>query len=973
MDGGEVEDALSRILSDLESLPPDDPLPDSSLRDLLSLLASPSSPALCSSPFGEDDAFPLWPRLSSSGLSLSTLLRPLSAAMDLAFPRSSLLASRVYLSLLLTHSAPVLSIFSPLAFLSLLGSLRRAIKPLPSPPQADRRRKRKLGRLVPPDDQMEDQEHDAAANEDQILIVLGLLDSALSRIRLDSSPDGFKSLVDTVAAVLSSSFVDHHRFSSVCFQIFYSLICRPEHGDHTTVTAEVLKSLAMLILSSPPKSPLRVGTLGFVIRKIVPLSKEHVEIRKALVYFPRYLASKAPERADPRAAAVDAMLEVVRVFQKEDQVGFAEYVVKMTQGKSQLRLLSVDLILGLLTSLPDPLGVDETVEPAKCWGMKSLKALLQRCSDSMGGIRARALTNIAQVIEFLLKSARSSARLQQGIEFGNAEFNELLRKRCLDEKAAVRKAALLLITKSTALIGGQIDEVVLRTIGSACLDPLVSIRKAAVSALSEVYRQFPDERVITEWLHSVPCLIVDNETSIQEDSENFFLELILDQISIASDVSISDSAKDLESVIPDRVLVLLKGLCNMEVLPSVGKICNSLGKKKKLKASVVTSLQNIISISESLWLRKDLPIERWIAPVGAWKLLSEVSLFTPKAVDWRFLHHHWNLLDKAMTLGKDRELDRTEPNSVTWVGDRVSLLQTISNVSLMLTPVAASELAADLLRRIDEFNMHLCEVDAHAKALRTLCKLKAVSPEEGNDLIAKWVHQLLSGALGIVESYMSRVSETVNTDCFVTPSGTREGNNEEASCKLLPQAITAIFTIGSLALIYPSAELHHIAALLHTIITSGKPGAKATKLKGLSISMKEIAPSLYIQAWVTMGKICLVDDKLAKRYIPLFVQELESSKCAALRNNILVVMVDFCVRYTALVDCYIPKITTMLHDPCEVVRRQTFILLSRLLQRDYVKWRGVLFLNFLLSLVDDSEKIRNLAEYLFGNILKGQL
>lgn len=59
-----------------------------------------------------------------------------------------------------------------------------------------------------------------------------------------------------------------------------------------------------------------------------------------------------------------------------------------------------------------------------------------------------------------------------------------------------------------------------------------------------------------------------------------------------------------------------------------------------------------------------------------------------------------------------------------------------------------------------------------------------------------------------------------------------------------------------------------------------------------------------------------------------------------------------------------------LGDPCKLVRRQTFILLSRLLQWDYVKWRGVLFLQFLLSLVDESEKIRELAHFLFGNILR---
>nr|POF26523.1 condensin-2 complex subunit d3 [Quercus suber] len=101
-----------------------------------------------------------------------------------------------------------------------------------------------------------------------------------------------------------------------------------------------------------------------------------------------------------------------------------------------------------------------------------------------------------------------------------------------------------------------------------------------------------------------------------------------------------------------------------------------------------------------------------------------------------------------------------------------------------------------------------------------------------------------------------------------------------------------------------------------------------------------------------MGKIFIVDGKLANNFIPLFVQELEKSDCAALCNNLVVMMADFCVRYTALIDW------------------QTFILLSRFLQRDYVYWGGVLFLRFLLSLVDESEKIRQLAEYLYGNILK---
>jgi hypothetical protein len=40
------------------------------------------------------------------------------------------------------------------------------------------------------------------------------------------------------------------------------------------------------------------------------------------------------------------------------------------------------------------------------------------------------------------------------------------------------------------------------------------------------------------------------------------------------------------------------------------------------------------------------------------------------------------------------------------------------------------------------------------------------------------------------------------------------------------------------------------------------------------------------------------------------------------------------------------------------------------MQRDYLKWRGTLFHRFLLALVDESEKIRQLADFLFGSILK---
>lgn len=256
-----------------------------------------------------------------------------------------------------------------------------------------------------------------------------------------------------------------------------------------------------------------------------------------------------------------------------------------------------------------------------------------------------------------------------------------------------------------------------------------------------------------EWLHCIPRLITDNESSIQEECENLFLELVLDRVTRAGHTNFpssksffSDSTlkaksfeRELEFVFPEGVLGLLKEICNGEVTPWVKKICVSLGKKKRLKPKISSALQNIIRTSESLWLSRPMQIEKWTAPPGAWLLLSEVSAFLSKAVDWEFLHHHWKLIDKHEPDGEVRSpfqqgfcdgdvVGTDESDSVTWAGDRVFLLQTISNVSAELPPEPAADLAHELLTRIEDFNMHSAEV------LVKYCHLCLVMSFEGSSI-----------------------------------------------------------------------------------------------------------------------------------------------------------------------------------------------------------------------------------------------
>ncbi|CAN1247584.1 Condensin-2 complex subunit CAP-D3 [Linum perenne] len=1012
----EEQELLSRLIANLEearedtsSQTPTHPLSRSALNDLHFILNADDSHLL-------DQFFSL---LSLKSLSPSSLLPPLTSAMDSGPVNLSLLSSEAYLSLLLCPNSPVFTLFNPMSFHSLLRSLRRALKsPRPSVQgddtpsstgiQVPKRRKgvrggrNNRGKNVCNDGEDADDGESEVTKVKLFCTVVEKLALVLDFIHLSRFPDCLKSLVQTVVDIpvlasemlgVSSAFANG--LVDLCSRIL-SRVLKPEHGDEGETTVELFKSLAPLILGV--KSQARNFALGFVKNLITGSARSCQGANKACQNLPHYLILKAPDKAEPRGLAVEAIIDIVKVMDLSDQILFADYVVKMTQGKANLRLLAVDLILNLLLLLKDPFGLNTDDELKNSWGFKCLEALIQRSSDSSALTRARALSNLAQMVGTLSSDERNHAILRRAMGLGEANgdkdesrIDDILRRRCMDEKANVRRSALLLVSKLTAILAGNLDGVVLKTMGMACSDPLVSIRKAALSALSQTVRTSSDESAIIEWLHSVPRLIADNETSIQEECENLFLELVLDRVSKAgnnpgmqSSSSLSHSKvhkmgveKEIELLFPG-VLVILKTICNGEVTPWVKKICSSLGKKKRLKPVIATSLQNIIRTSESNWLRHSMPIDKWTAPPGAWLLLSEVSAHVSKAVDWKFLHHHWQLLDK-FGAAKECNAEEDDPdessinsNSVAWAGDRVFLLQTISNVSVELPPEAAADLAHNLLKRIEDFSMHSTEVNAHVKALRTLCKRKAADPTEADTLVVKWVHQVLSKASKILEKYIADNSRVDNENSFFTPPRNGSSKSKKAACtsRLLSEAVTAVHTTGSLVLVCPSADMNNVIPLLYTIITSGNSDPKLSKLPGPHIPVKETAPSLYIQAWLTMGKICLADGKLAKNYIPLFVQELEKSDLAPLRNNLVVTMADFCVRYTALVDCYIPKITKCLRDPCELVRRQTFILLSRLLQRDYVKWRGVLFLRFLLALVDESEKIRQLADFLFGNILK---
>ena len=115
------------------------------------------------------------------------------------------------------------------------------------------------------------------------------------------------------------------------------------------------------------------------------------------------------------------------------------------------------------------------------------------------------------------------------------------------------------------------------------------------------------------------------------------------------------------------------------------------------------------------------------------------------------------------------------------------------------------------------------------------------------------------------------------------------------------------------------------------------------------------------------GKLCLQNEELAKKSVVQMARELETSPSATIRNNIIIILCDLAVRYSAKVDPYIPIISSSLKDNSLLVRKQTLTLLAQLLQEDYIKWKGSLFFRFVAALVD--EELNHFAEFCLVHVL----
>ncbi|KAF7241176.1 Condensin-2 complex subunit D3 [Varanus komodoensis] len=289
----------------------------------------------------------------------------------------------------------------------------------------------------------------------------------------------------------------------------------------------------------------------------------------------------------------------------------------------------------------------------------------------------------------------------------------------------------------------------------------------------------------------------------------------------------------------------------------------------------------------------------------------------------------------------------------------VHILSVIGSTAKHLPSSIRNRVIDDIKRRLLEFQFPLLAISPAVETTQKLCIASAESPKE-------------------ILALQSEVFEDIllACECYISSIVLQEHGAEQLQEDVL---VKHLFTLGEAVQMCPGKVGKRTFLLIQSILASpdsmgqeSSHGDNEELLPSQPLSQFQgsVMPSaVRAHAFITLGKLCLQHEDVAKKCIPALARELQVSKDVAVRNNVILVIGDLCVRYTSMADQYIPDVSVCLKDPEPFIRKQTLILLTNLLQEEFVKWKGSLFFRFVSVLVDPCEEIASLAKFCLVHLL----
>uniref|UniRef100_A0A671K990 Condensin-2 complex subunit D3 n=1 Tax=Sinocyclocheilus anshuiensis TaxID=1608454 RepID=A0A671K990_9TELE len=630
----------------------------------------------------------------------------------------------------------------------------------------------------------------------------------------------------------------------------------------------------------------------------------------------QHICHQMVEKSEYRVSGAQAVGKLMAKMPCQDYAAIIKWLYSYSRNnKVAFRMFALDVALVLLEQ--SERDVDDTVDPELAVFLPHRflvhNIIYNHRNDVSPTVRGHALHCLAQCLELGSQNATKCVHeLFSNSKYITTEALTLFKKHVSDPKINARKSALETVMSllKHGVISCSAEN--LSILSDRCRDPAVSVKKKAMQCLMDLLTALPENREVQEaWLRGVLPAVMDSESSVQEKALECLDHVVIAHIKSQGKYRDDDTSQKLAW----DLLGLMCEKCQ-DLSRYFSKTFSVWAPQQKFTPAFVNGL---LSHTDG---------ERAAA---AWLLLDKIASCSPK-------------LNYGTVLDTWENTIRSPVVSVTMTCHILSVLGDIaSNLNDDTKTRIVGKCAASGLRTMTEL-----AANASEKVLFVII-IKIVP--NGDRFLDRFCGELVS----VCESYLSGV---------ILQEKGAENINEDLLVKHL-------YTLGAASLHCPSKVGKRIFLVVQSVLTpSEQPGDELPAGQPLSQFKPNSMPTVVrAHAVITLGKLCLQHEELMLKYLPVFARELEVGTELAVRSNVVVVMCDLCVRYTNTVTRYIPNISACLRDKDPIVREQTLIMLTNLLQEEYVKWKGALFFRFAIVLVDPDPAIADLCEYCLVDLL----
>ncbi|GLE01671.1 hypothetical protein PINS_up022522 [Pythium insidiosum] len=713
---------------------------------------------------------------------------------------------------------------------------------------------------------------------------------------------------------------------------------------------------------------------------------------------------QAPDRAEERQRVLSYVYHVCIApdFIQEDRLRFVRFLSSYSRSvKAKNRQFAVELI-GKLMLEPttwenhsnDPLEENRLAAVAPM-----LEILAERSRDKVSSVRAKAIGAISAVLTAGLKNVDAPEHAgsrgdSEPTDETNADADiiaavlgeilynrddddeiqetelmgrlvELFREGLQDEKTFVRKAAIQALEALIIVRPGEIDPSMKKDLfdmQSRCTDSSLLVRVQAIKSVSAVLMKFPDDEEAQRlWSIGVLPLCADPEASVQAAALQHINFVVFDRIAQWYDTRRNPSQQqELGTVWAlvghlDGVLVR----CAQKSLQLLLKD-SKVNAKKIIKASIYAIKSCLKDLDES----GETEPQYW---GFSWVLLEELANSGKLVEAAKSEQQNLGIVVECWNKLQEDELPHE------FVEGSKRILRVIAALAPVIDAQDAKEIAGSILSSLQSFSIPLNVIADAVLALHSICKAKAPSEEKGREISFDWGKKLLAACeanlracfegepelvleqTGLIQKQLISIGEVSLLEFSKDDDKARE-----SGITLIP-----ITSVKSLVQLFLPPEI--VPNSLQSSQRSVNSDA-AEDSTGASVS---IPIPVRVCAFVTLGKMCLRDQELAKSCITMFIRELRTCPNQDIRSNILIILGDLCIRYTSMVDVYISSIALSFLDNSPLIRRNALLLFSQLILQDYIKWRESLLRFFLRAVVDDDDDLSGLARHtLCGPLLQ---